>query len=104
MADLRHTVTHGDESTLLSFEGEIDISNSRAMRTILMQAVASTKQRLDLNLQAVSSMDSSAIATLIEAHAKAEDSGKSFRVTATSERVSMALKLLCLDSLLMGDS
>ena len=96
-------MTHGEKSTLLSFEGEIDISNSRAMRTVLLQAVANTQQRLELNLQAVSSMDSSAIATLIEAHAKAEDSGKTFRVTAASERVSMALKLLCLDSLLMGD-
>ena len=104
MADLRHTVTHGDKNTLLAFEGEIDIANSRAMRTILLKAVADTKQRLELNLQAVSSMDSSAIATLIEAHAKAEDSGKSFRVTAASERVLMALKLLCLDTLLMGET
>jgi ABC-type transporter Mla MlaB component len=48
-------------------------------------------------------MDSSGIATLVEVRNKAEDQGTAFRVTATSDRVRMALQLLCLDTLLMGN-
>ncbi len=101
MAELHHTITHSEECTTLAFQGEIDISNARALRTILLQTL-DRASRLELDLQAVTSMDSSGIATLIEAHAKAGDSGKAFRVATAGDRVRMALKLLCLDTLLMG--
>lgn len=101
MAELSHVIVHGEGGALLSVEGEIDISNARAMRALLLQTLAET-ERLALDLRAVTSMDSSGIATLIEARAKAEDSGKMFQVKEVSERVRVALKLLCLDQLLMG--
>lgn len=102
MAELNHTVVDDAGITTLTFTGEVDISNARALRTVLLQTL-DRSSRLELDLQAVNSMDSSGIATLVEIRNKAEDLGKEFRVTATSERVQMALKLLCLDTLLMGD-
>jgi anti-anti-sigma factor len=102
LAELKHTAIHDAGATTLAFTGEVDISNARALRTVLLQTLDQSS-RLELDLQAVNSMDSSGIATLVEVRNKAEDQGKQFRVTATSDRVRMALKLLCLDTLLMGD-
>lgn len=101
MAELRHVITQGEGGTLLAVEGEIDISNARAMRALLLQTLEQGECLL-LDLAAVASMDSSGIATLIEARAKAKASGKIFRVAAVSERVRLALKLLCIEQMLMG--
>lgn len=101
MSELRHVITEGDGATLLAVEGEIDISNARAMRVLLLQTLERAES-LALDLGAVASMDSSGIATLIEARAKAKASGKSFRITAVSDRVRLALKLLCIEQMLMG--
>ena len=94
-------MTEGDGTILLTVEGEIDISNARAMRALLLQTLDRTAS-LALDLSAVASMDSSGIATLIEARTKAKAGGKSFRVAEVSERVRLALKLLCIDKMLMG--
>jgi anti-anti-sigma factor len=86
---------------VLAVSGEIDISNARAMRALLLKVLAETHQ-LKLDLGAVASMDSSGIATIIEARAKALEEGKSLLVTDASDRVRMALRLLCIDKMLMG--
>lgn len=102
MAELPHTITQRDGTTLLAVEGEIDVSNARAMRTLLLQTLAQVES-LAVDLGGVVSMDSSGIATLIEARAEAKASGKSFRVAAASERVRLAFKLLCIEQMLMGN-
>lgn len=101
MSELLHVITQDEGTTLLAIKGEIDISNARTMRALLLQTLEQADS-LSLDLTAVASMDSSGIATLIEARAKAKASGKSFRVTAVSERVHLALKLLCIEQMLMG--
>ena len=101
MAELRHAASRCENHVMLTVEGEIDISNARAMRALLLQTLEQAEQ-LTLDLRAVASMDSSGIATLIEARAKARECGKSFQVTGVSERVRMALKLLCIEQTLMG--
>lgn len=101
MSELRHYITQDEGLTRLTLEGEIDIANARALRVLLLQTLLQSES-LSLDLTAVASMDSSGIATLIEARAKAKAIGKTFRVVAVSERVRLALKLLCIEQMLMG--
>lgn len=100
MSELRHTLAREDGHSRLALEGEIDISNTRALRALLGQALQQSGG-LRLDLTAVVSMDSSGIATLIEARGNARRDGKAFQVIAVSERVRLALKLLCLEQMLM---
>lgn len=100
MSELLHTLSRESETSRLILEGEVDISNTRVLRTLLCQALQQS-DRLWVDLTDVLSMDSSGIATLIEAHGNARRDGKAFRVIAASERVRLALKLLCLEQLLM---
>lgn len=101
MSELLHTLSRECGNSHLSLGGEIDISNTRMLRTLLCQ-VLQQSEGLWVDLTEVSSMDSSGIATLIEARGNAKRDGKPFRVIAASERVRLALKLLCLEQLLMG--
>lgn len=101
MAELRHAITRRAEGTLLTVEGEIDISNARDMRRLLLQTLENS-DRLALDIRDVASMDSSGIAALIETLSKAKASGKFFQVTGVSERVRLALKLLCIENMLVG--
>lgn len=101
MSEFRHVLSETEGTALLAVEGEIDVSNARALRALLLETLGRA-QSLGVDLTAVASMDSSGVATLIEARASAKASGKSFKVTAVSERVRVALKLLCLDKMLMG--
>lgn len=101
MTELRHVITHDEDGTRLCLEGEIDFANARDLRALLVQTLQQVESLL-VDLTAVASMDSSGIGTLIEARAKALAIGKSFRVVAVSERVRLALKLLCIEQMLMG--
>lgn len=51
----------------ISIEGRITVSNSSEMRTALARALFSKPANLSVNLSAVSYIDSSGVATLIEA-------------------------------------
>jgi len=100
LSELRHTLSPEVGHSRLALEGEIDISNTRALRALFSWALQQSED-LRVDLTAVVSMDSSGIATLIEARGNARREGKSFRVIAVSERVRLALKLLCLEQMLM---
>lgn len=101
MAELHHAIDRGQEGILLTVTGEIDMSNAREMRALLLQTLDGT-ERLTVDLQGVASMDSSGIAALMEALRRAEADGKSFRVAELSERVRLALRLLRIERLLTG--
>lgn len=102
MAELRHSLTRRTEDTLLTVEGEIDISNARDMRELLFRSLGNS-DRLTLDIRKVASMDSSGIAALIETLNRAKTAGKLFEVKGVSDRVRLALKLLCIDHTLLGD-
>lgn len=100
MAELCHAISTGETGTVLKVTGEIDISNARALRSLLLDTL-DRSTALVVDLAAVASMDSSGIATLIDARSRARESGKSFHVAAVSERVGLALRLLCIEQMLM---
>jgi anti-sigma B factor antagonist len=102
LAELHHAITEQEGRTLLTVGGEIDMSNARDMRKLLLQTLEHA-ERLALDLRDVASMDSSGIAALIETLTRATAIGKSFRVTGVNERVRLALKLLCIERLLVDD-
>src|SRR3989442_9143547 len=79
-------------ATILDLEGAINIDNSRALRTALFEAVTSTS-RVALNMSGIRYIDSSGIATLIEAFKKARDLKKEFVLFGLGTAVHDVLKL-----------
>ncbi len=102
MAELHHTASATPQGVTLAFEGEVDIANVQQLRRHLLQALQA-HPAVWVDLAAVTSMDSSGIATLLEILERAQGAGKAFGVVALSPRVRAALELLCLDTLLLCD-
>ncbi len=55
------------DGTMLTLQGEIDLSQSPTVRASLLEMAQAKPQRLIVDLTAVSYMDSSGVATLVEA-------------------------------------
>ncbi len=87
---------------MLTIAGEIDMSNARTVRDLLLSTLAAS-EHLRVDMAAVGSMDSSGIAALIETFNKARASGKDFGITHVSDRVHLALKLLCIEQMILHD-
>lgn len=76
--------------------GEIDLETSPAAREQLLAAVAQG-QAVTVDLGEVSYMDSSGLASLLEAYLKARDAGLDFRLTRVGGSVQKVLALSKLD-------
>ena len=79
-------------ATVVDLEGAIDLGNSPVLRATLFDAVPATS-RLALNMNGVEYIDSSGIATLIEAFKKAQDLKKDFVLFGLGPAVHHVLKL-----------
>lgn len=93
---MNYTIQTESNYTLVSFSGDIDLSNSPASRKVLLDSVRQSSQVL-VNLQAVSYIDSSGIATLVEALQESRKKQQSFSLIATSEAALRVLELSRLD-------
>jgi len=89
---LNISVRDAGSAVVVDLEGKIDLGNSTALRTTLFDLLAGTK-RVALNMTLVRYIDSSGIATLIEALKKARDSQKDFVLFGVPEAVHAVLKL-----------
>ena len=83
------------------FDGEIDMSNSKDVRGVILGALEKTS-KLSVDLSKVSYMDSSGIANLIEGFQRARSSKKSFKVSDVSDSVRMVLKIARLEAILLA--
>ncbi len=101
MAELAHQLVKTDGETRLTVEGEIDLSNSRDLRAVILAALADTRA-LAVDLSAVRYIDSSGVANLIEGFQKAKAQKKSFKVVDPSEPVRMVLRMARLETILLG--
>jgi anti-anti-sigma factor len=85
--------TEGD-ALILSVRGEIDMSNSPALRTEILDLVGKhSPRRLVLNLTAVGYMDSSACAVLVQALRRMRELGGKVYLTGLQPRVKGILEI-----------
>jgi anti-sigma B factor antagonist len=77
---------------VVDIEGAINITNSTTLRTSLFETLETTP-RLALNMSGIQYIDSSGIATLIEAFKRARALNKEFRLFGVGRPVHDVLKL-----------
>lgn len=81
---------------LVRIGGEVDLSWSQKVRRAILDALASSKQ-VAVDLSAVSYIDSSGIAALVEGFQQARGKGSKFALIAVSPAVLSVLELARLD-------
>ena len=89
---LNISVRDAGSAVVVDLDGKIDLGNSTALRAKLFDMLEE-KQRVALNMTRVGYIDSSGIATLIEALKKAHDLHKDFVLFGVPETVHAVLKL-----------
>ena len=94
---LEINVTENNESILIAVSGEIDLYTSPELRSAILKSLKS-KNDLSLDLANVAYMDSSGVATLVEAMQSSAKNGSSFVLVSPSNAVMKVLQLARLDS------
>jgi anti-sigma B factor antagonist len=89
---LNISVRAAGSAVVVDLEGRIDLMNSTTLRATLFDLLAK-HERVVLNMTQVGYIDSSGIATLIEALKKAHDLQKDFILFGVREAVHAVLKL-----------
>ena len=101
LAILSHRLEERDSGTVLFLDGEIDMSNSKDVRGIILRSLDRSAS-LSVDLSGINNMDSSGVAHLIEGLQRARSTNKTFRVSEVSDPVRMVLKIARLEAILMG--
>lgn len=87
-----------DGGVVVSPEGDIDLSRSPSLRVSLRQAQTTRPGRLIVDLERVDYMDSSGIATLVEALQNARRNGTTMVLCCMKERVRSIFEIARLDT------
>ncbi len=88
-----------DTYTLVAPIGDIDLSKSSELRTIFQQILSDTPPKIVVDLAAVSYMDSSGVATLIEALQLTKRAENEFALCCLSSGVKSIIELARLDQI-----
>jgi anti-sigma B factor antagonist len=92
------TTRHAGDTTVVALDGDIDLESSPLARAALLEAIAASRTpRIVADLSAVTYIDSSGVASLVEALQKARGAGKQFALAAVSEPARRVLELARLD-------
>ena len=94
---MKHETKDAGGSVVVAFEGEIDLQTSPAAREALLAAVAQGKPVI-VDLANVGYIDSSGVASLVEALQGAKKGGQALSLAAVSEGALRVLKLARLDA------
>ena len=86
----------GDGYVLVRLSGEVDLSWSQDVRRVVLDALAGGNT-VGVELSAVSYIDSSGIAALVEGLQSAKSKGKKFDLVSVSKSVMAVLELARLD-------
>ncbi|MEM7244200.1 MAG: STAS domain-containing protein [Acidobacteriota bacterium] len=76
-----------DAATVIAVEGEVDLYSSPQMREALLAAIKAGSARVVVDLTGVSYMDSSGIATLVEALGGLREKGRALVLAGLRPRV-----------------
>jgi len=94
---MQHTVTQDGDIIVVALKGDIDLEFSGAMRKVLLESVAKARGVV-VDLSAVTMIDSSGVASLLEAFQTARKRGKKLILAAPPETVMRVFKLARLDT------
>lgn len=79
-----------NDTTVVTLSGEVDLSNSPILRKKLLESI---NTNILVDLSDVSYMDSSGLATLIEAMQKVNKNGRTFKLTGVKGAVKNILEI-----------
>jgi anti-sigma B factor antagonist len=88
-----------DRAAVLRIRGTVDLQTSPDLRKALIDAARRTRHRLVVDLSAVDYMDSSGLATLVEAFQRAQQAGGMLRLAAPAQAITFVIRLGRLDRL-----
>lgn len=83
----------GEGFTVVQLAGEVDMSNSPAVRDVLMELAGKKTSPIVVELSGVSYMDSSGIATLVEGLQETMSYGGQFRLASLTPKVLQVFEL-----------
>jgi anti-sigma B factor antagonist len=93
---MKHEILQRQGTTVVALKGEVDLESSPAAREILLKCFESTSKVL-VDLSGVTYIDSSGVASLVEALQAAKKNGSRFALASTSEPTRRVLELARLD-------
>lgn len=93
---MRHEVIRKPGVSIVVLKGDVDLESSPTAREILLKSVAGT-DRVLVDLSSVSYIDSSGVASLVEALQAAKRNGGAFALVAASDPTRRVLELARLD-------
>jgi len=98
------TIHREDDTITVSPEGDIDLATTSLLREVLKQVVETHEgNRIDIDMRAVTFLDSSGIGMLVAAQRAAAASGKRLMLREPGPIVRMVLQVTHLDDLLVSD-
>jgi anti-sigma B factor antagonist len=93
---MEHEITEKSGTCVVAFKGEVDLESSPAAREILLKCFENTGKVI-VDLSEVTYIDSSGVASLVEALQAAKKNGSQFALAASSEPTRRVLELARLD-------
>jgi len=93
---MNHEVNEQQGRRVVSFEGDVDLESSPSARGVLLEEVSGGNDVL-VDLSRVTYIDSSGVASLVEAFQKARSQKTGFALASVSQPVHRVLQLARLD-------
>ncbi len=93
---MEHTVREDRGVLVVGFDGDVDLENSPQARQVLLECV-NRAEPVVVDMSGVSYIDSSGVASLIEAFQAAREAGQFFSLAALSDAAFRVLNLARLD-------
>jgi len=93
---MKHEITVKKGINVVAFSGEIDLESSPSAREILLKCFENASNVI-VDLSGVTYIDSSGVASLVEALQAAKKNGSRFALASTSEPTRRVLELARLD-------
>ena len=90
--------TQSSDGSSIRVAGEVDLYSSPELRNAILSAIPSAGGGLEIDLEGVTYIDSSGVATLVEGMRSAREHGIGFVLVAPSQAVMQVLELARLDS------
>jgi len=93
---MKHEITEQQGVTVIALKGEVDLDNSPAARKLLLESIDDANRVL-VDLSDVTYIDSSGVASLVEALQVSKKNDTGFALAAASEPTRRVLELARLD-------
>jgi anti-sigma B factor antagonist len=90
--------SQSSQQSLIRVVGEVDLYSSPELRKAILEAVPSAEGGLAIDMEGVTYIDSSGVATLVEGLRSAREHGTGFTLISPSPAVMQVLELARLDS------